>query len=339
MSDGTGLEAVDERDEGAGQVRELAVPSAAPLVSLAGLGEQARAYVDEAVSANTRRAYRADWRAFDAWCSVRGRASLPAAPTTLAFYLTDQAELLKTSTLQRRLAAIAQAHRLAGHPAPTEDATVRMVWRGIRRAKGTLQVGKAALLTNDVRAIVVALPLSTIGTRDRALLLLGFAGAFRRSELVALDVADVEVTHEGLAVLIRRSKTDQEGEGQKIGIPRGSRPGTCPVRAYTAWLELAGIVDGPIFRPVNRHGQIQPGRLTDRSVARVVQRAAEAAGLDPANYAGHSLRAGLATAAAMAGAEERDIMRQTRHKSVAVARRYIRDGSLFRSNVAAAVGL
>ena len=138
---------------------------------------------------------------------------------------------------------------------------------------------------------------------------------------------------------VRRSKTDQEGAGQAVGVPRGKRAETCPVRALAAWLALAGIADGPIFRAVDKAHRVRPTRLSDRDVARIVKRAAERAGLDPARYAGHSLRAGLATAAAIAGAEERDIMRQTRHTSVAVARRYIRDGSLFRRNAAAAVGL
>jgi integrase len=324
-------------DEGRGLATPVPVGS---LVPLATLGEQARAYAESGPADNTRRAYRTDWLAFTAWCAARELAPLPAAPATLALYLTDQADVLKVSTLQRRLVAIAQAHRLKGHASPTEDAAVKAVWRGIRRAKGTAQLGKAALLTNDVRAMVLVLDLAApIGVRDRALLLLGFAGAFRRSELVGLDVGDVQVTREGLVVTIRRSKTDQEGEGQKVGIPRGKHPGTCPVKALQAWLELAGIDDGPIFRGVDRHGRILPTRLTAGSVARIVQRVAEAAGLDPAQFAGHSLRAGLATSAAMAGAEERDIMRQTRHKSVVVARRYIRDGSLFRNNAAATVGL
>jgi integrase len=313
--------------------------AATGLVPLAMLGERARAYAEDGHAENTRRGYRADWRAFTGWCAARGLDSLPAAPATVALYLTDQAAALKVSTLTRRLTSIGQAHRLAGHPVPTEDGTLRAVWRGIRRAKGTAQVGKAALLTNDLRAMMLVLPVSPSGVRDRALLLLGFAGAFRRSELVALDVGDVQVVREGLVVTIRRSKTDQEGAGLKVGVPRGRHPGTCPVDALAAWLELAGIGEGPIFRGVDRHGNVQPGRLTDRSVARTVQRAAEAAGLDPARFAGHSLRAGLATSAAMAGAEERDIMRQTRHTSVAVARRYIRDGSLFRNNAADVVGL
>jgi site-specific recombinase XerD len=308
------------------------------LASLGELGDQARAYLDAARSVNTHRAYRADWQHFTDWCAERELAALPAAPGTLALYLTEQAGLLKASTLQRRLVSIAQAHRVAGHPTPTEDAGVRSIWRGIRRTVGTAQVGKSALLIDDVKAMVGALPETISGTRDRALLLLGFAGAFRRSELVALDIGDVELTRDGAIVTLRRSKTDQEGTGQKVGIPRGKHTATCPVRALTAWLELLDGA-GAIFRAVDRLGRIRPTRLSDKDVARIVKRAALRAGLDPSRYAGHSLRAGLATSVAVAGVEERAIMAQTRDKSVTVARRYIRDGSLFRGNAAAAVGL
>jgi len=304
------------------------------------LGEQARDYLADSHAANTRRAYRADWRAYTAWCAAHELEPLPSAPATLTLYLAAQAGQLRTSTLGRRLVAIGQAHRAAGHVPPTEDAGVRAVWRGIRRRQGTAQVGKAAALTADVRAMVLALPDGTASAvRDRAMLLLGFAAALRRSELVALDVVDVQPTAEGLVLTIRRSKTDQEGSGEQVGVPHGSSAETCPVRALLAWLERAGIAEGPIFRSITRHGAVLPRRLSDRDVARIVKRAVERAGLDPTRYAGHSLRAGLATAAAIAGAEERDIMRQTRHKSVAVVRRYIRDGSLFRANAAATVGL
>lgn len=302
------------------------------------LGERVRAYLDAARSENTHRAYRADWQHFAAWCAEHELASLPAAPETLVLYLTAHAEALKASTLQRRLVSIAQAHRAAQLATPTEDAGVKSVWRGIRRRVGTAQVGKAALLTDDVKMLVAALPETTGGTRDRALLLLGFAGAFRRSELVALDVADVELVRDGAIVTVRRSKTDQEGEGRKVGIPRGKHAATCPVRALTAWLErISG--PGPIFRAVDRLGRVRATRLSDRDVARIVKRAAVAAGLDPKRYAGHSLRAGLATSAAAAGVGEREIMNQTGHRSVAMVRRYIRDGSLFRGNAAAALGL
>src|SRR4051812_37835424 len=191
-------------DSGARQTEHassaLAVVTAAPAglpATLDTLGDQARAFLDAARSTNTHRAYRADWEHFAAWCADHDRRKLPAAPDTLALYLTAHAGVLKASTLQRRLVAIAQAHRAAKQPTPTEDAGVRSVWRGIRRRVGTAQVGKAALLVDDVKAMVTTLPDTTAGLRDRALLLLGFAGAFRRSELVALDTTDVELTREG----------------------------------------------------------------------------------------------------------------------------------------------
>ena len=308
-------------------------------VSLSAYGEQARDYARQAKSKNTRRAYASDWDDFARWCQPYGFVPLPARPETVALYLTALADALKPSTLGRRLATISQVHQAAGHETPTSAAPVRLVWAGIRRAKGTHQHGKAPAVTPELRRMVDTLSDKLIGARDRALLLLGFAGAFRRSELVGLDVADVHAGHDGLTVTVRRSKTDQEGQGRRVGIPYGSHPHTCPVRSHLAWLEKSALTEGPLYRSVNRHGQLQSGRLSDRSVALIVKRAAEKAGLDPAKYAGHSLRAGLATSAAQAGVSERSIMAQTGHKSVMVARRYIRDGSLFRDNAAAQVGL
>ena len=178
-----------------------------------------------------------------------------------------------------------------------------------------------------------------IGLRDRTLVLLGFAGAFRRSELVAFDATDCVFTTEGLTVMLRRSKTDQDGAGRKVGIPYGSNPETCPVRTMQAWIEQAEITGGALFRPISRHGRIQGGRLSGIDVARVVKKLALRAGLDAAKYAGHSLRAGHATTAAIGGASERSIMNQTGHRSVQMVRRYIRDGSLFRDNSAGKLGL
>ena len=308
-------------------------------ISLATYGQQARDYARQAKSQNTRRAYASDWDDFARWCQPYGFVPLPARPETVALYLTALADALKPSTLGRRLATISQVHQAAGHETPTTAAPVRLVWAGIRRAKGTDQHGKAPAVTPELRRMVDTLEDSLLGVRDRALLLLGFAGAFRRSELVGLDVKDVHAGHDGLTVFIRKSKTDQEGQGRKVGIPYGSHPHTCPVRAFGAWLAKCGLTEGPLFRSVTRHGRLQPGRLSDRAVALIVKRAAEKAGLDPDKYAGHSLRAGLATSAAQAGVSERSIMAQTGHKSVVVARRYIRDGSLFRDNAAAQVGL
>ncbi len=303
--------------------------------------EQAHDYAQKSKTVNTRRAYRADWADFTAWCIAHALAALPAEPETIALYLAAHAADRKPSTLARRLTAIAQAHKTAGHESPTAHPSVRQVVAGIRRVKGTTQEGKAAAVTREVRAMCEALPLTPAlrRRRDAALLLVGFAGAFRRSELVALDIADVTWKMEGLEVTIRRGKTDQEGQGRKIGIPYGSTPTSCPVRALRGWLDATGIIDGALFHGITRHDQLLPGRLSDKGVARVVKRAAAAAGFDPAIYSGHSLRAGLATAAAQAGISERSIMAQTGHKSIPMVRKYIRDGSLWRENAAAGVGL
>jgi integrase len=222
---------------------------------------------------------------------------------------------------------------------PTHAGLVRNTFKGIRRTLGTAPTQKAAALTEDIRRMVEATDAGLIGLRDRALLLLGFSGAFRRSELVGLGVEDCAFTKDGLTVLLRRSKTDQEGQGRRVGIPYGSCPETCPVRTVQDWLQETSISSGPLFRSVSRHGQVQQGRLAGIDVARVVKKLAERAGLDAAKYAGHSLRAGHATAAAIAGASERSIMNQTGHRSAEMVRRYIREGNLFRENSAAKLGL
>ena len=311
----------------------------ARLDDLKAAGEQARDYLAQSKAPNTLRGYRSDWAHFTAWCERHGKTALPALPETIALYLTVLAETRRCSTLQRRLSAISQAHQAAGHPTPTKETAARATWAGIRRVKGTLQEGKTPTLTADIRRMVDTLPDTKTGLRDRALLLLGFAGAFRRSELAGLARADLVIASEGITVTLRRSKTDQEGQGRKIGIPYGSRPHTCPVRAIQAWLDASGIQDGPLFRGIHRNGKLLPNALCDKSVALIVKKTALAAGLDPALYAGHSLRAGLATSAAQAGVSERAIMKQTGHANVNMVRRYIRDGSLFRENAASEVGL
>lgn len=303
------------------------------------IGSDASRYLEQSKADNTKRAYRADWADFIAWCEKYRRASLPASPDTVAYYLADRSQDLKTSTLQRRLATIAEAHRTAGVESPTRAAQVKLVWAGIRREKGTAQAHKKPALTKHIRAMVEHLPEGVLGVRDRALILLGFAGAMRRSELVGIGVTDVALTDDGLVVMIRKSKTDQLGSGRKIGIPFGEHQETCPVRAVLAWIDEAEIEDGPLFRAVNKHGHVSDARLSDRAVANVVQRSLRAAGKSARGYAAHSLRAGLITQAAMAGVSERAIQDQSGHKSLAVMRRYIRDGSLFRENAAAKVGL
>jgi integrase len=216
---------------------------------------------------------------------------------------------------------------------------VKNTMKGIRRTLGSAPVQKAPTLTEDIKAMVEATDAGLIGVRDRALVLLGFAGAFRRSELVAMDLEDCTFGKDGLTIMLRRSKIDQEGIGRKVGIPYGSNPETCPVRNLQRWIEAACINTGPVFRSINRHGKVQARELAGIDVARVVRKLAKRAGLDPSNYAGHSLRAGHATSAAIAGASERSIMNQTGHRSVQMVRRYIREGSLFRENSGGKLGL
>ena len=296
-------------------------------------------YIAQAKALNTIKAYRTDFLNFTAWCEAYGLTSLPASPETVANYLTESVENgMKVSTLTRRISSISQAHQAANIESPTHSMIVRSVMAGIRRNKGTAQQGKTPVLTADIREMVSTLPNNLLGVRDRALLLLGFAGAYRRSELVSLDVEDITFARDGLKVLLRKSKTDQEGQGITKGIAYGSHLETCPVRALQQWIEVSGIETGSLFRSINRHGQMH-GRLSDKAVALIVKRQAAAAGLDPQLYAGHSLRAGLATSAAEAGVNERTIMKQTGHRSENMVRKYIRMGSLFQENASAMVGL
>lgn len=307
---------------------------------LATAADAARDYIRAAKAKNTRRAYRSDWRDFEKWAAQAGVTALPAAPATVGLYLATRAATLRPATLARRLVALTLAHRAAGHALDTRAPEIHETMAGIRRTHGTAQRGKAPILTADLRRLVTALPDTPVGRRDRALLLLGFAGAFRRSELVGLDRDDLEFTADGLVVTLRRSKTDQDGQGRMIGVPYGGTPATCPVRALEAWIAAGDIGSGPVFRGARgRSGRIGARRLCDRSVALIVKRAAKRADLDPQRFAGHSLRAGLATSAAQGGASERAIMAQTGHRSTAMVRRYIRQGSLFEENAAARVGL
>lgn len=309
---------------------------------LAHVDEKAIEYITQFKAPNTMRSYESDWSHFASWCMAMGVPGLPADTMTIARYITYLADMeqRKTSTIQRRLSSINQKHRQNGlTPISTRDESLHSVWEGIRRVNGTAQQGKAPITVEDIRVMVDSLPSGLLGIRDRALLLIGFAGAFRRSELVGLNAEDLEFTRDGLIVHLRRSKTDQEGQGRKIGIPYGSNPDTCPVRAVQSWMNDGEISAGPLFRAVNRHGQIHRGRLSDKAVALIVKRCAKSVGLDETRYAGHSLRAGLATSAAIAGVSEHSIMAQTGHKSVGMVRRYIRDGNLFRNNAAGSVGL
>ena len=303
------------------------------------LREQVREFIRASKAESTLRGYKSDWGHFCQWCERRSIGVLPASPETVASYIAECASHLKVGSLQRRLNAIAEAHKVVGLDSPTVSGMVRNTFKGIRRTLGTAANQKAAALTDDIRAMLETTDAGLIGARDRALILLGFAGAFRRSEVVGLNVDDCVFGKDGLTVTLRRSKTDQDCQGRKIGVPYGSNPETCPVRVLQGWLEQAALSSGPVFRSINRHGQMQARRLSAAAVARIVKKLAERAGLDASKYAGHSLRAGHATSAAIAGASERSIMNQTGHKSVQMVRRYIRDGNLFRENSGGKLGL
>lgn len=301
---------------------------------------EAQSYVRRAKAANTVKAYQSDWAGFEAFCRDRTVPSLPAAPATVAAYAAESARRLKANTIERHLTAISQAHQFAGFSNPAEDKLVRTVMAGIRRVKGTAQQGKDPLSPGLLRKMFAGAPDDLRTLRDRALLLVGFSGAFRRSELVALGYEDVRFTGEGLVVTIPRSKTDQEGEGQTVGIPYGSHPESCPVRALEAWLSQSNITYGYLFTRIGRWGGEVSGRpICDHQLAKIIKRLAARAGLDPVSFSGHSLRSGLATSAAEGGATERAIMDQTRHRSLKQVRKYIRRGSLFKDNAAARSGL
>jgi site-specific recombinase XerD len=277
----------------------------------------------------TQDAYESDFRIFESWCRSRGLSALPATAESLCAFLADQATLGKrASTLGRRLAAIRYFHRAAGYETPTTDEKVKAVLSGIRRTIGAAPVRKRAA-TADIVIAMSSAATSLRALRNRAILLLGFAGAFRRSELVALNVDDIEETLEGMLVTLRRSKTDQEGLGRRIAIPRGEI--ACPVAALRAWLDVAGITEGAIFRRiVNKRAQrLTDRRLAARNVAAVVKAGAAKLGFDPATFAGHSLRAGFVTSAVKRGANLIKITDVTGHKSLEMLKTYSRDAEAF----------
>ena len=261
---------------------------------------------------------------------------IPTLDGVLADYLAQHAGTLAVATLERRLATISKAHTSQGLPSPTTLELVRMTLRGIRRTHGRPQRQAAAISRDDLLAMVTGLGDSLKDTRDRALLLVGFAGAFRRSELVALKCKDLERVPKGIVITVKRSKADQEGRGRRVALPH-ARGAICPVQALDAWLSAARITEGPIFRAVGRHGRVSDRALSAEVVALVIKARAKVVGLDAASYSGHSLRAGLATSAAACGVPSWRIREQTGHTSDAMLQRYIRDGEMFMDNAAGAL--
>lgn len=316
------------------QLEHTAAAELGPLI------EAAKGYVRSAKADNTRRAYANDWKFFEAWCMTQGVSAMPCPPELVALYAAHLASRgSRVSTIERALVSICAAHKIGGHRSPREHPLVSETMKGIKRKLGVARRQKAPAIIERVRALVGTLEPTLAGTRDRAVITVGFGGGFRRSELVSLDVEDVAFVIDGLELTLRKSKTDQQGEGVKIGVPYGSNPATCPVRSLRAWLDFAGIKGGPVFRAVDKHGHVSPHRLGDRAVARIVQRCAAAAGLDERDYAAHSLRAGIVTQATIMGKPERAIMDHVRQKSVSTHRLYVRDLGIWRENAAAGIGL
>lgn len=316
--------------------------AAAPLpAELTSLAEKAQGYAEAASSANTRRAYAAGWTDFATWCEAKQLEALPADAAVVGLYLTDRASTLKLSSLRIRLVAISQVHKAAGHRLDTSAPQIRKVMQGIARTHGSavrkVEAATIDVVRDTVRALAKRTGLKAL--RDRAVVLLGFAAALRRSEISAIDCGHIRFTADGLILVLPRRKTDQEGVGTEIGVPFGKDPLYCPVLVVKGWLEAAGLTAGPLFVAISKAGRPLPSRLGDRDVARVIKAAVAAAGYEAEIFGGHSLRSGFATTAGRAGVAERIIMLQTGHKSLPVLRGYIRRGSLFTENAAALIGL
>ena len=267
-------------------------------------------------SANTQRAYRSDWADFAQWCVARGEPALPASVDSVVDYVAELAGTRKASTVERRLAAIGEAHREVGLASPTDDDRIRIDVTRMRWHQRKATDRTVPLAVRELRAILAGLPGGLVGARDRALLLVGYGAALRPSELVSLDVADLGVTDGGLSVALMR---------REVVIPYGSSPELCAVTAWHEWVVAAGLANGPAFRAVDRHGRLGVTRLGEKSITRIVRRAAERAGLDEQRYSALSLRLGMVAAATEVGAPDRGIMAQTGLRSRPLVRRYMRE--------------
>ena len=286
---------------------------------------------------NTIRAYKSDFNDFGAFCSKHGFKSLPTEPKIIALYLTYLTNKdAKMSTLRRRLVSISMIHKHKGHYLDTKHPVIIENLMGIKRKKGSIQKGKKPLLINHLKAIVKVIDEDKAEEikkiRDKTIILTGFGGGFRRTELISIDYDDLEFVPEGLKITLRRSKTDQFGEGMIKGLPYFSNTKYCPVFHLKKWLELSKIKDGPIFRRFAKGNSLTKHRLTDQTVVLIIKRYLEIAGIDNQNFSGHSLRSGFATVTAESGADERSIMAMTGHKTTQMVRRYIKEANLFKNN-------
>ena len=286
---------------------------------------------------NTVRAYKSDFNDFGLFCSQNGFKSLPSEPKVVSLYLTHlSTKDVKMSTLKRRLVSIGVIHKLKGHYLDTKHPSIIENIMGIKRRKGSIQKGKKPLLINNLKILINVIDKEKNEEikklRDRSIILIGFSGGFRRNEIVSLDYDDLEFVHEGLKISLKRSKTDQFGEGSVKGLPYFENSKYCPVISIKKWIEISKISSGAIFRRFIKGSKLSHNRLTDQSVALLIKHYLKLAGIESKNYSGHSLRSGFATSAAESGAEERSIMAMTGHKSTEMVRRYIKEANLFKNN-------
>ena len=286
---------------------------------------------------NTVRAYKSDFNDFGSFCAKNGFESLPSEPKVVSLYLTHlSTKNIKVSTLKRRLVSIGIIHKLKGYYLDTKHPSIIENIMGIKRRKGSFQRGKKPLLINSLKQVINVLDKQKIEEikklRNRSILLIGFSGGFRRNEIITLDYEDLNFVNEGLKVTLRKSKTDQFGEGSIKGLPYFNNSQYCPVISIQNWLRVSGINSGALFRRFSKGSKLSENRLSDQTVALIIKEYLELAGIDSKNYSGHSLRSGFATSAAESGADERSIMAMTGHKSAEMVRRYIKEANLFKNN-------
>ena len=285
---------------------------------------------------NTLRAYKSDFKDFGAFCAKHGMNSLPSEPKIVSLYLTHLSKNTKISTLRRRLVSIGMVHKLKGHYLDTKHPIIVENLMGIRRIKGSIQKGKKPLLINNLKKIINVINEHKIEDikkfRDKTIILVGFGGGFRRTELISIDHEDLEFVSEGVKITVKKSKTDQFGEGMIKGLPYFTNETYCPVLNLKKWLEISKIKSGPLFRRFTKGSSLSVKRLTDQSVVLLMKEYLNLAGIENKDFAGHSLRSGFATVAAEHGADERSIMAMTGHKTTQMVRRYIKEANIFKNN-------
>ena len=307
------------------------------ITDIKALQEETLLNLKSSKATNTVRAYKSDFKDFGLFCAQNGFKSLPSEPKIVSLYLTYlSTKDAKMSTLRRRLVSIGVIHRLKGHYLDTKHPSIIENIMGIKRRKGSIQKSKKPLLINYLKQLIDVIDEQNNEDikklRDRSIILVGFSGGFRRNEIVSLDYDDLDFVEEGLKIQIRRSKTDQFGEGSVKALPYFDSSKYCPVISLKNWIEISKIETGPLFRRFVKGSKLSENRLTDQTVALLIKEYLKLAGIDNKNYSGHSLRSGFATAAAESGAEERSIMAMTGHKSTEMVRRYIKEANLFKNN-------